>query len=231
MIDFHSHVLPGIDDGAKDIETAAKMLELSKRQGVDTVVATPHFYSDKKTPDEFVKVRQESYLALLNYVKENNIDIPEIKLGAEVNFSYDIVNIDVEKLKIEGTNTILVELPFGYWNEWVYDNLFELSAKYRMDIVIAHLERYINKVKDLKFIERIFKMDVFIQVNADSLINKPEKKIADRMFKKYRVDLIGSDMHNLHSRTTNMDKAQKIISKKYGQNAFMTICKNAEQLL
>ena len=61
MIDFHSHVLPGIDDGAKDVETSVAMLEESKRQGVTTVVCTPHYSGRKHSPEWFKERRNAAY--------------------------------------------------------------------------------------------------------------------------------------------------------------------------
>ena len=151
MIDFHSHFLPGIDDGAPDVETAVSMLIKSKSQGVDVVVATPHYYSHKQTVDEFLKNREESYELLKKYLDENQLDVPEIRLGAEVRFSHEIMEMQPEKLVIEGTNTILIELPFTYWNEWIYEDLFKLSA-------LSEEEKY---VKIIELLEKRSMGDIF----------------------------------------------------------------------
>lgn len=231
MIDFHSHFLPEIDDGAKSVEMAAQMLALSKSQGVNTIVATPHFYIKKGSVDDFLEKRKKSYEKLMAYVNENNIDIPEIKLGAEVAFSEEILNEDIKKLCIEGTSTVLIELPFSFWNDWIYNALFEISVKNKVDIVIAHLERYITNHKDFSPINPLFELDVYIQVNADSIIDKSYKKIIKKLFDKYRVDLIGTDMHNLEKRTTHYDKAIKHIQKKYSERKFNKIISNGKMLL
>jgi protein-tyrosine phosphatase len=231
MIDFHSHILPGIDDGASDVETAVSMLIKSKSQGVETVIATPHYYSHKQTVDEFLKCREESYEQLKKYLDENRIDVPEIRLGAEVRFSHEIMEMQPERLKIEGTNTILIELPFTYWNDWVYDDLFKLAVKHKLKVVIAHLERYIENVKAFKHINSLFDMNNFIQVNADSVLDRKQRKVIKNLFKKYRVDLIGTDMHNLTTRTTNMDKALSFIRKKYGEDYIGEIFNNSKKLL
>jgi len=231
VIDFHSHVLPFVDDGAKDVETAAKMLVLSKSQGVDTVVATPHFYPSKMSVDDFLRNRQESYLKLKQYIEDNNLNVPEIRLGAEVAFSHEFMSMNPERLRIEGTDTILIELPFTFWNNWVYDDLFELSGRYKLNVVIAHLERYIENVKAFKFIQSLFDLNVFIQVNATSIIDKSKRKIIKHLFKKCRIDLLGTDMHNLGERTSNIDSAVRIISKKYGEECIADILSNSKELL
>jgi protein-tyrosine phosphatase len=88
MIDFHSHVLPGIDDGAKDVETSVAMLEESKRQGVTTIVCTPHYSGRKHSPARFKEKRNAAYERLKPHIPEG-IDL---RLGAEVFFP----NLDLD---------------------------------------------------------------------------------------------------------------------------------------
>ena len=91
MVDFHSHILPGIDDGAKDVETSVKMLELAKSQGIHTIIATPHYYPNKKKLEDFLSARAESYKILMDYVSANNIDIPKIVLGQKSPFRRNVL--------------------------------------------------------------------------------------------------------------------------------------------
>lgn len=231
MIDFHSHVLPSVDDGAKNVETAAEMLMLSKSQGVDTVVATSHFYPDKMSIEEFLEKRHQSYQSLMQYIEENNLDVPDIKLGAEVRFSHELMAQNPERLKIEGTDTILIELPFTRWNDWVYNDLFELTVRHKLNVVIAHLERYVDNEKDLEHIQNLFELDVYIQVNADSFLDRRKKKVIKALLKKYRIDLIGTDMHNLDTRKTHMDKAVKVLKKSRNIKYFVSMKDNARDLL
>ena len=81
MIDFHSHILPAIDDGSKNVEESIVLLDMLKDQGIKTVVATPHFDVQRETPAAFIERRQESYEMLRPHLKK---DPPEIILGAEV---------------------------------------------------------------------------------------------------------------------------------------------------
>lgn len=231
MIDFHSHILPYMDDGAQDVEMSAKMLELSKQQGVNTIVATPHYYARKGTVAEFLLKREESFNKLKEYIAKNNLDVPEIVLGAEVAFSEEILSLDIKKLCIEGTNFVLLELPFSYFNQWIYDEIYNMSMKNEVDFILAHIERYVGNKNDFSAIKPFFDLDMLIQVNADTFIDKHSKKIIQTLLKKYRVDLIGSDAHNLEKRVSNMDKAMKIIKKKYGENTLNKIMGNAKKIL
>lgn len=231
MIDFHSHILPYMDDGAQDVEMSAKMLELSKQQGVNTIVATPHYYARKGTVAEFLLKREESFNKLKEYIAKNNLDVPEIVLGAEVAFSEEILSLDIKKLCIEGTNFVLLELPFSYFNQWIYDEIYNMSMKNEVDFILAHIERYVGNKNDFSAIKPFFDLDMLIQVNADTFIDKHSKKIIQTLLKKYRIDLIGSDAHNLEKRVSNMDKAMKIIKKKYGENTLNKIMGNAKKIL
>ena len=136
MIDFHSHVLPGIDDGATDVEMSVKMLKMAKEQGVDTVVLTPHYYAAEKSVDDFLAERDNSYNTLIKYAEEKNIQIPKLIKGAEVKFSYDLLRSDkISELLIENTNALLLEMPFSYWNRWIFEKLFEISASKNISII------------------------------------------------------------------------------------------------
>ena len=231
MIDFHSHILPYMDDGAEDVETSAKMLMLSKQQGVNTIVATPHFYIKKGTIEEFLKKREESFNKLKAYIDENNLDVPEIVLGAEVAFSEEVLSCDIEKLCIEGTDYVLLELPFSYFNQWIYDEIYNMSMRKGVDFILAHIERYVGPKNDFTSVKPFFDLDMLIQVNADTFIDKHSKKIIQTLLKKYRIDLIGSDSHNLEKRVSNMDKAMKIIAKKYGENTLQRIMNKGKKIL
>lgn len=231
MIDFHSHILPGIDDGAKDIETAAKMLTLSKSMGVDTVVATPHFYPWQDSVPEFLKKREESYKKLVEYISVHKLDVPEVILGAEVAFSGDILNIDIGKLTIGNTEAILIELPFEYWNEWIYTELYRLSMEFGLDIILAHIERYIPGHRDFTKVEPFFDMNMCIQVNADSFLDRKGMKIIKKLVKRDKLHLIGSDMHNLENRITHMDEAVKKAGKKFGMGFLNEITNNGRKIL
>ena len=142
MIDFHSHILPGIDDGAQDIETSLALIEEEKKQGVSTIVLTPHFYPDRNTPDNFLKEREEAYRKLTSHPESSTF--PNFIKGAEVALTYELPKLEgLEKLCIEGTNLILIELPYHTYNEWVLNALFGISARGLVPI-IAHFERFVS---------------------------------------------------------------------------------------
>ena len=116
VIDFHSHILPGIDDGSRNVETSIGMLWMCKEHGVDTMIATPHFYADSNTVERFIDSRQKAY----DKVMAENMDIPQIIMGAEVAFFAGISRAEkTDALKVEGTDIMLLEMPFVTWSDSV----------------------------------------------------------------------------------------------------------------
>ncbi|MBR1723547.1 MAG: histidinol-phosphatase, partial [Ruminococcus sp.] len=109
-IDFHSHILPGIDDGSKNIEESVALLDIMAADGVDIVVATPHFYCTHRSIHSFLERRNNAYKKLKPYLKPEH---PRILLGGEV--LYDDILIgkdDLSRLTIQGTNFMLLEMPY-----------------------------------------------------------------------------------------------------------------------
>lgn len=231
MIDFHSHALPGIDDGPKDCCKSAEMLTDSLLAGVELVVLTPHFYC-RHSITEFIERRKNSYNELLSYCDANNITLPKLKLGAEVAFSYELfAHHDLKRLCIEGTSTMLLELPFTCWNSWMFDKIFELGASHGINVVIAHGERYLKSAKEISKLKPLFDMNIPVQINADSFFMLTKKKTVNNLLKLSNTYLLGSDMHNTTTRRTRMKNCTERILKKYGAEYLGKLISNAEILL
>lgn len=110
MIDFHTHILPGMDDGSKSVEESIWLLQEETRQGVDTVMLTPHYYADENSPVDFLRRRYAAWKRLSEaWCRE----FPKVRLGAEVQYFEGICGIeDIRHLRIVGTNFLLLEMPF-----------------------------------------------------------------------------------------------------------------------
>ncbi len=228
MVDFHSHVLPGVDDGAANLEVTEALLRSQKNQGVDIVVATPHLYKEASVSD-FLMVRDNA----LSLVKESfGQEMPELVVGAEVELYCGLAaNEDLKKLCIGNTNYMLIEMPFSYWNDWYYEELDALISK-GIRPIIAHLDRYLSTIDDLYNIEKLFLRDVVIQINAESMKFFSFRRIFKELIKKSNVSFIlGSDCHDLKKRPCYMEKAVKIIRRKYGENFLADMMYVAEMIL
>ena len=112
FLDIHAHILPQVDDGAKDMETSLKLLEILKEQGVTDVIATPHFYPDEDNSEEFALLIRNAYTALKKETIGKNL--PNIYLGCELRYFNGIGKSSaIKQFAISGTKYLLLELPYG----------------------------------------------------------------------------------------------------------------------
>ncbi len=218
VIDFHSHILPGIDDGSKDLDTSIAILEACATQRVDCMVATPHFYGAKDRVDTFLNRRAQAYEAVL---KEHTVGMPRIVPGAEVAFFPGISGADqIGKLTIEGTNILLLEMPFMPWSESILQEVSVLAGGKDVQLVLAHLERYLIISENKKYISRLLELPVVVQVNADSLLNWKLCRKTMNLLKRSDRCILGSDCHGIHHRPTRLAEARDVIVKK-GDRRFL----------
>lgn len=121
MIDFHSHILPGMDDGSQTVEESLTLLEMLRAQGVDTVAATPHFYARENSPEVFLRRRREAWERLNARLTPGG---PQVLLGAEVRYYRGISRLEeLHRLCLSGTHVLLLEMPFppgppASWRNW-----------------------------------------------------------------------------------------------------------------
>ncbi len=215
MIDFHSHILPGIDDGSKDVGMSLNMVEALKNQGVDTICATSHFYATQRTPRRFLQRRQEAYEKLKAELQE---DAPRILLGAEVLFFPGISRMEeLSGLCLEGTDLLLLEMPFETWTEYMVREVTELARSKCFTILLAHIERYYFK-QPVSVWDSFLENDILMQSNAEFFLPFGTRHKALRLLKEGRIHLLGTDCHNMSSRAPHMDAALRQIRKHVGED-------------
>lgn len=187
IIDFHAHILPGADHGSRDVKTTKAQLEMLAGAGVKAVVATPHFYPQNDSVDSFLERRRACADELLTIDCER----PEIYLGAEVLVCAGIDHMPgIERLCIEGTDVILLEMPFNSWREEHIEAVGRI-ARSGLQVVMAHIDRYPEK--DL--VKLFSECDVLCQLNGETQTTFKGRKKADLLLKKYPVVAMGSDLH------------------------------------
>ncbi|MBQ8177148.1 MAG: hypothetical protein IJ035_08970 [Oscillospiraceae bacterium] len=236
-IDFHSHILPGMDDGAKDTAESLELLKILSDAKVDKVVLTPHFYRDDEKIGSFLKRRAEAYERLTAAIEEykDEICFPELVLGAEVLFTPSLSSDpDFEKLCIGDTDYILLELPFVKFHDNFYSDFVKFLNRCDKRIILAHIERYLrfgNSVKDLyRFVEA---GNITCQMNCSSIAKAGffDLKKLKTMIDDGVISALGTDTHNTTSRPPMYKKAEEIIRKKCGDHTFERICDECEALL
>ena len=233
-VDFHSHVIPNIDDGAKDFDTALKMLEDSFCQGVDLMVATPHFKGTEKDIDKFISNRNDNFDLLMQKVGESSIQIPKVCLGAEVLICPGISDFkDLGSLCIEGTDYILLEMPNSYWYDAIFDEIYKIILKKGLTPIIAHVERYSPRKTGVEQYYKLFTMDIVLQINTSAFCSFFSRKKAQNII-KYNSEhsiVLGSDCHDLIYRKTCFKKACYQISRNMGNDFIDKIFLTSENIL
>lgn len=228
IIDFHSHILPGIDDGSSSVEESLQMIDTSVRQGVCSIVLTPHFYADRDNPSHFLKKRSLA----LNQLRENlRSAFPILLTGAEVQYFAGITSMDeLHDMRIEKTDLLLLEMPFKRWTSRVINDVLELNSRGDCRVVIAHIERYIFEQQSGVY-EELIRNNVLIQSNASFFTDRKTRRKALKYLENGYIHILGSDSHNMTSRPPELGECMKIIREKSGDETAERVLKNGFQLL
>ncbi|HIV11116.1 MAG TPA: capsular polysaccharide biosynthesis protein [Candidatus Faeciplasma avium] len=232
MIDFHSHILPGMDDGAKTPEESIELLKLSFRQGVSLMCATPHFYPWENTPKEFLARRRRSWELLKGSLAGCSERVPKILLGAEVAYFEGIARShDIDSLKLDGTGIILLEMPFLNWTARMWEEVTELSLRRDTVVMLAHIERYLH-FGAREYLTNLPHRSIIIQTNGEAFIQGPfKRRSVSSLLRRGAIDVLGSDCHNLELRAPNLRTASEQIKKHLGESFLVTIEDKSRRLL
>ena len=231
VVDFHSHVLPGIDDGSSSVEESVAMLRMESEQGIKRVIATPHFYAHRDNLERFLERRTRSEQILRKELAKHT-GLPELSIGAEVHFFTGISNSKaISNLVIDSTTYILIEMPHPPWTEDMYRELEGIFTKRGLTPIIAHVDRYISRFRTFKIPQRLSELPVLVQANADFFIEKRTASMAIRMLRDGQIQLLGSDCHNLSSRKPNLASALKPIENRLGITAIEYINSHEQTVL
>ncbi len=218
MIDVHSHVLPGLDDGSKDLDTSIAMLKKYVQEGTDGIIVTPHYIKGR------YEVSYEMMLESLHELKDNiknlGVDI-ELYPGQEIyldNSSIDLFKNGIIR-GLNGSRYALVELPMDSWSDSYVDLMYELGVLGAVPIV-AHPERYRYVQDDLRVLNGLIREGCLFQINAGSLLGtsgKSAEATAIDMIKNGLANFMASDAHNSTRRPAGLieafDKVYKIDRK------------------
>lgn len=199
ITDFHAHILPGADHGCTSRSVCEKQLQFAANYNVGTIVSTSHFYPHIHMAEEFVELRDRAFADMIDLTEEYGVEV--IK-GAEVQLCIGLDKMPgIEKLCIDGTNVMLVEIPDMPMCAEMYDTLSRLGSKF--DVLVAHTDRYTRDVVD-KIIYEGYKM----QVNVNSLFDVIKRRSIKKIMDTGLVYALGSDIHGPDKAVyANMKKA------------------------
>lgn len=213
MIDFHSHILPGIDDGSTDVETSLKMLSASKAGGVSTILLTPHCHPrSQEHIDRFLE-RRDSAFKTLSAALESQ-ELPEIIPASEIRIYQDLHKYQgLSQLCISGTNYILLEMPYEVWRDYAFEEIYQLT-RLGFRPIMAHLDRFLDQQKHFR---EIYSLGALVQINTSAFLESATRKKMANLFCEGNIHVIGSDTHDLYERRPDMADAYAVIEKKFGK--------------
>lgn len=223
VVDFHSHILPEIDDGSESLPQSLAMLRMEAEQGIRQVVATPHFYAHQDNLEHFIKKRERAEQCLKKSMA-NLQELPDVIVGAEVHYFQGISESEeISSLAIGQTNYILIEMPDSPWSNDMYLELSLLHKKRGLMPIVAHVDRYLECFRTYGIPQRLAAIPVLVQANADFFLNSRTAGRAIHLLKGGYIHLIGSDCHNMRSRKPNLGFAVNAIQKRLGEAAIERI--------
>lgn len=210
IIDIHSHILPGLDDGAESIEESIKMLQLAKCQGISEVIATPHYSGtfDNACPDRI----RELCRAVQARVREKMETVIRILPGQEIMYSQETVDMleDGRLLTMAGSRYVLIEFHPSAPYSYIFQAVRQLTiAGYQP--VLAHVERYPSLREDGR-IDEIKQQGAYVQINFHPIGGKwynSTTRWCRAMLREEKADFVATDMHNAGSRRPETEQAVK----------------------
>ncbi|MBU5335877.1 tyrosine-protein phosphatase [Intestinibacter bartlettii] len=219
MIDIHCHILPNVDDGAECMQEAINMAKIAKEQGINKIIATPHYHPEfKYAKGEELK---EIYKEFKNELKENNIDI-EMYLGNEIYYTYDLIDkfSELDFYSLNDSKYILIEFPPNNFPNNLCNVVYEIKQQ-GFTPILAHVERYIKIHEDPEIIYDCIKTGAIIQINSSSLIGKQGKefqKICNLLISRNMVHLVSTDAHSDTRRRPLLKDAYEYVEKKHSKS-------------
>ena len=230
-VDFHTHILPGIDDGSKTVDESLAMLRMEAEQGINHVVLTPHFYAEKESLPRFLERRNRS-LRRLNEAIGSTGRLPNLSVGAEVRIFEGIGNAEfLEELVISGTKCILIEMPVPPWSDSLLKELERIRYKRNLVPIMAHIDRYVSPLRTKGIPETFAELPVLVQASGSFFINRNTRNLALKLLRENKIHLLGSDCHNLDTRMPNLQDAVRIIEEKMSTSRILRINSLESRLL
>ena len=190
-VDFHTHILGGVDHGSQTLATSVAQWRLMQASGLSAVVATPHFYAHEEASVETYLARRDAAAHALFREVRGESDM-RLYLGAEVLVFPGLEELpDLEKLTVAGTDIILLEMPLGGWSHLHLRTVSRIASR-GLTPLLAHLNRY-----SLHSLDMLYDNPAFLfQVNLSALLGFGAiPRYFRRMLKAGAIAALGSDLH------------------------------------
>ena len=229
LIDLHCHVLPGMDDGSPDPDTSVRMLRRQAEQGVGVVCATSHYYAGQNDIPAFCRRRAAALEQLRAALPDG---LPRVLPGAEVAFFSGISEREgLERLCIQDTRTLLLEMPFAPWSELHLEEVSALVLDRGFQVILAHPERFCGYRGNREMLRRMDQLPVSLQVNTGALLRWTSRSLGLELLREARFPLLASDCHNLDRRPPHLQEGRKVAAQRLGASILERMDQQALRLL
>lgn len=212
MIDIHCHILPGIDDGSPDMQTSLAMAEIAAKDGIETIIATPHLATVEHQKKRLVKALEK----LSGQLKEQTIPIT-VLFGAEV--QAQIALEAAEDFCLAGSSSLLVEFPHSYLPADSEDLIYNLVTN-KITPIIAHPERNGQIAREPWLLAPLIELGAKTQLTAGSITGEQgmtARNCAEYLLQRNQVHYIGTDSHAPGFRRPILSKAVNQAAKIVGK--------------
>ena len=216
LYDIHCHILPGVDDGAKNMDIALALIEKEIEAGVETIILTPHFRKEMFEPD--MEDIWNAYDELLYETRYKNI---RLYLGCEFHANMEMVETLDNDLRptLADSRYVLTEFAHNSTRAFMKERADALlMSGYRP--IIAHIERYRATRKDFDLIEDLIEMGCEVQVNADAIIGRDglgAQRFCKKLMQEDMLHYVGSDTHSLRGRAPHLGECCEYLKKHMGR--------------
>ena len=208
FVDIHCHLLPGVDDGAADIDESLRLIEQGIEDGVGAWVLTPHVMT--AFTEEIDKHHYAVFEELLEAVERRGFGV-ELYLGSEIMFQEDVDTIRSRRTATfnENGRYFLMEFPIAFFPSHAEEILFKFQIA-KMTPIIAHVERYSSLTQQPEMITRMVERGILFQVNARSIMKRSPsqlRRVAEDLIMSGAVHFVASDAHNVQNRPVELREA------------------------
>ena len=215
ITDIHCHIIPGVDDGARDMEQSIRMLHIMHDEGIRSVIATYHYHPGHMEADaDTVQSRFDRLCALA--ASDDKISDMKLFPGCEVYYYPSVIEwLDEGRIMtLAGSDYILLEFSYTIDKRQMEEAVTSVrNAGYIP--VIAHVERYSSLTKDIEGIDDLIRRGAYIQINAEAIhAGFRTRSFVKKLLKEEKVHFIATDAHDTSYRAPFIDSAVRYVAKK-----------------
>lgn len=211
-LDIHSHIIPQVDDGAKDMTEALKLVKLCKKNNISDIIATPHFYPNEMGLEDFLKNADRHFEQLRERVQK----IKEINIykGCEILYFRGLGDVEeIQKLTLNNSKYLLIEIVSTDIKKHFFDDILSLKER-GFKPIIAHIERYHRFVGFRKLLKFVKEEKIAVQINASSVLSRHYKGVIKKLFNSSVFCVLATDTHSCLHRPPFMNEAMELVGEK-----------------